>query len=1127
MRSVRSLLVLILLLPALAWAVDGGPWFVGSLEDPNASTSADRYIGEQAQEAPGATPTPSGGGSNEGTWWATSQALDGLEGSITIPNAVGVGNTVDFTLIYETTAFGTTDDCGSHGTYEMLALGSLDPPGGADETTLFFNTGTINIAAKTCFQIRADPNTAGPNDFSYVVMRATNDALTEWHASSPTSFTGDFWGGSLLTATTTDDASNWRAAKAIAAVGGWFSVDAPIATGTYDIRLEVSNGAPTAAQTCNAVMGAVATPCTDTTCTTLCSITGGDTNCFKALDNTITIPAGRCFRIFADDTGTATSTGGAVFVLTTAEDAGGTTGGPAVWGHSTAGFSTDFARGLRSLFGTADTTTEDNAWLLPKAIGSVSGRLEFATTAATGSWDITLGTTGAPVTNGKSCDGVDPAYTSSATLCTIATGENTCTFTDVAVSSVADGCARLLVTRVGTPASGAHRWNLQLVEADATATPTPTATATASPTPTASSTPTPTASLTPSPTSSPTPTPTTSPTPTATATPTPTATGTATRTPTPTPTVTVSRTPTPGPTGCNGTDRPFKLHAPGSGCPNTIATTRCVISRYDPRGGNWFWEPIVECYNRDVATIPTATGTATASATATATPTSTAPTPTATPLACTDILVCIPTPTPTTSPTPTLSPTSTPTATLTPVACETDSTGHLGGAFGLRPDQCKSLLTPTPTGTLSPTPTATTAATALPTPPFNVPLGVGEGALFEYLANDVPGTLLSGLVKATTNGLATVTSTLDTKGVIGICTAGCGDSPAGPAEIAIAGKAFCNFDGSVTAGNFVGIGVTADGDCGSLGTNPPASGQIVGIALETGVGAGTYLIQLQLSSARRTATATPTRTPTPTVSMTPTVTATRTPLVCPTNPNGSGPAQQGEDGDDRPLCAATTTPTASPSATPTLTGAATSTPTASVTPTNIGTVLRTATASPTPTATVTITPVPSGTVPILVTRTPTPTPSTSPTSTPSAITPILSVSVNVPSDGVSYFFLYNPVATTTGADANVLFPVNAFLNLSGSGFGAVRFRAANFRCTVTPPPGVGSGWDFCVRNGASCSNLGFQLVNTSVSGNDQIHIDDWFLLSSIDIRITPINNPVPATKVSCGFEIRYLPSFSP
>lgn len=161
-------------------------------------------------------------------------------------------------------------------------------------------------------------------------------------------------------------------------------------------------------------------------------------------------------------------------------------------------------------------------------------------------------------------------------------------------------------------------------------------------------------------------TPTVTATPTATATPTPTATGTptATATVTPTPTVTVSPTPT-------------VTLTPTS----TVTATPDICADGDTCG-------FLVC-----ADVPACQLTATPIPTPTATQTLT-PTPTVTA-----------TPTVTVSPTPTATPTPTGTPTTTSVACPTDATGHLGGAYAVHPELCKPVPTPTLSATPAPTPT--------------------------------------------------------------------------------------------------------------------------------------------------------------------------------------------------------------------------------------------------------------------------------------------------------------------------------------------------------------------------------------------------------------------------------------
>lgn len=78
---------------------------------------------------------------------------------------------------------------------------------------------------------------------------------------------------------------------------------------------------------------------------------------------------------------------------------------------------------------------------------------------------------------------------------------------------------------------------------------------------------------------------------------------------------------------------------------------------------------------------------------------------------------------------------------------------------------------------------------------------------------------------------------LDNAGrAIGICMEGCGQS--GNARIAIQGFLTCEFDGGVTAGNWVTVSSSQPGKCSDAGTTKPSVA--LGIALVTQAGAGSY-----------------------------------------------------------------------------------------------------------------------------------------------------------------------------------------------------------------------------------------------------------------------------------------------
>ena len=89
----------------------------------------------------------------------------------------------------------------------------------------------------------------------------------------------------------------------------------------------------------------------------------------------------------------------------------------------------------------------------------------------------------------------------------------------------------------------------------------------------------------------------------------------------------------------------------------------------------------------------------------------------------------------------------------------------------------------------------------------------------------VTGTTLARIARLTGNpGTAVTVGTSDTEAV-GIVTAGAGTT--GSADIAIAGRASCEFDAARTAGNFVQISTTLAGRCRDAGSTRPTTGGII------------------------------------------------------------------------------------------------------------------------------------------------------------------------------------------------------------------------------------------------------------------------------------------------------------
>src|SRR5262249_59695575 len=88
-----------------------------------------------------------------------------------------------------------------------------------------------------------------------------------------------------------------------------------------------------------------------------------------------------------------------------------------------------------------------------------------------------------------------------------------------------------------------------------------------------------------------------------------------------------------------------------------------------------------------------------------------------------------------------------------------------------------------------------------------------------------------------------ITATSDTAGAAGVVVGGAGTS--GSAQIARIGTASCVFDGATTAGDYVLISSTVNGDCHDAGaTFPTSGGQILGRVLSTNAAGGTYAMVL-------------------------------------------------------------------------------------------------------------------------------------------------------------------------------------------------------------------------------------------------------------------------------------------
>jgi hypothetical protein len=104
------------------------------------------------------------------------------------------------------------------------------------------------------------------------------------------------------------------------------------------------------------------------------------------------------------------------------------------------------------------------------------------------------------------------------------------------------------------------------------------------------------------------------------------------------------------------------------------------------------------------------------------------------------------------------------------------------------------------------------------------------------------GTQLNRLV-ALAGSVARTATTASEDHLIGVCSDSCG--LAGIARITTGGIAACAFDAAVTAGDYIQPSKATAGSCASAGTTRPASGAVLGYAMTTSTGPGTFDVLLE------------------------------------------------------------------------------------------------------------------------------------------------------------------------------------------------------------------------------------------------------------------------------------------
>ena len=124
--------------------------------------------------------------------------------------------------------------------------------------------------------------------------------------------------------------------------------------------------------------------------------------------------------------------------------------------------------------------------------------------------------------------------------------------------------------------------------------------------------------------------------------------------------------------------------------------------------------------------------------------------------------------------------------------------------------------------------------------------GETGGALVTEIANEgTTGTTLNSLAKLTgAPSTAVLAATTDTSGVLGVVNTNlgttCAAGTSGKACVVTRGPGTCNFDGAVTAGDYVQISSSTAGDCHDAGATFPTGGQVLGRVLVSNASAGAY-----------------------------------------------------------------------------------------------------------------------------------------------------------------------------------------------------------------------------------------------------------------------------------------------
>lgn len=396
-------------------------------------------------------------------WWSTSTGYTDCTGTLVTTVAPGVGKSWSISMNYNESGTAGGQTCGSDLT-PYVNSGSLCTISGTDRNCSFnvdlttLNTGG-GIAANSCFQLQVDGSgsPAGTGVITWDVSCAG--------ASSSISSRGDsntnqpFYCGSGLdnpdNCETTPNAAthfvNWSS-SAINACEGWFAllpspVPTPNFSSFWNVDIEVSTSAVNAGQNCN-----------DLTYTQLtgCSIISTHRSCSTGSVGSCSVPgSGGCYRylVYRGGGGGLRATSDQKFNLDVSDGQGSawTLSRTATWGGGAA-----TVRYLANDTGTSSTSQDGYAVVPVNLTGCDGGFMQTTVMAGGDQADLEIEYSTTALAAGNKCSSL--TYTSTGTLCSVTSGNKSCTFSGASVPAVAGGCMRLKYTPTGTGGAAETVW---------------------------------------------------------------------------------------------------------------------------------------------------------------------------------------------------------------------------------------------------------------------------------------------------------------------------------------------------------------------------------------------------------------------------------------------------------------------------------------------------------------------------------------------------------------------------------------------------------------------------------------------------------------------------------------------